>query len=117
MAETKVPAGADKAASLTPEEQAKVRQSDTADTARRAPGPDTSGKRVRCIFYGGSISREVSKRDFKSKGIDHPSVVWDYWVDDATLPVDPPKGKKGLSSEAAEFLTSEYPEQFEYMSD
>ena len=114
MAETKQPTGADKAAPLTKAEQAEVRASDTADTSPRV-ATDTSGERVRAIFYGGGTTKEISKNDFKRFDIKHDSVVFDFQVDDATLAVDPKKGKKGLSREAADFLTENFPAEYEYI--
>ena len=115
MAETKQPAGAEKAAPLSKAEQAEVRAADTADSSPRVAS-DTSGERVRAVFYGGGTTKEVSKADFKRHGIDHDSVVFDFRVDNATLRVDPPKGRKGLSDEAAKFLTEEFPTEFEYIN-
>jgi hypothetical protein len=107
--------GAENAAPLTPEEQNEVRAADTADVSPRAAGPDLSGERVRAVFYGGGTTKEVSKRDFARFEIDHPSVVFDFRKDDATLRVDPPKGFSGLTKEAADFLTSRFPTEFEYV--
>lgn len=111
---TRDPGAAD---SLTPEEQEEVRASDSRDNARRARS-DTSGKRIRAIpavitKSGDRSSRvEVSKENFRDKGIDHPSVTFDFQKDNFTLPV----GENGVSEEAADFLTKNYPTSFEYMN-
>lgn len=114
MAETKQPKGAENAAVLSKTEQAEVRAADTRDISPRVAS-DTSGKRVRAIFYGGGTTKEVSKADFRRFGVDHGPVVFDFRVNSATLPVDPPKGRKGLSQEAADFLTENFPAEYEYM--
>jgi hypothetical protein len=115
MAETKQPANADKAAPLSKAEQAEVRSSDTRDVSPRVAS-DTSGQRVRAIFYGGGTTKEVSKADFRRHGIDHGPVVFDFRVNEATLPVNPRKDVRGLSEEAAQFLTETAPTEFEYMN-
>jgi hypothetical protein len=85
---------------------------DTADTSPRAADPDLSGKRVRAIPAKGGTTVLVRKQDFASKGIDHPDVKFDYRTDKFTLPVG--KGKS-ISTEAADFLTKNYPTSFEYL--
>ena len=105
------PAGADAAGPLSAAEVV-----DTADTSPRAPAPDLSGKRVRAIPYAGGTTVEVTSKDFRDNGIKHPTIVFDFRRDNFTLPVDPKPGQKGLSKEAADFLTREHGHQFEYMS-
>jgi len=111
------PAAVGPSEDLTPDQQAEILANDTADVSPRAPEPELSGKRVRAIpaVITNSGDRgttiEVRKSDFASKGIDHATVVFDSRKDHFTLPV----GKNGLSEEAADFLTKNYPTSFEYM--
>jgi hypothetical protein len=88
---------------------------DERDTSPRLRA-DTSGKRVRAIpAYPGQTTAVVLKAsDFAAHDVDHPQVEFNFRKDDFTLPV----GKKGgLSEEAADFLTENFPEQFEYMNE
>lgn len=111
--QTREPSGAANAGALAPSEVA-----DSADISPRAPASDTSGKRVRAIpavitKSGDTASRvEIRRSDFASKGIDHPAVVFDFKKDRFTLPVGSPGG---LTQEAADFLTKNYPTSFEFM--
>lgn len=104
MANTPVrqPTGAEAAGPLDP--------SELPDEGVRAAGPKTDGKRIRAIPYENGSTIVVDKRDFASHGIDHPKVTWDYRKDNMTLKVG-----DGISEEAAEFLTKNYPTSFEYM--
>jgi hypothetical protein len=112
------PASVGPSENLTPDQEKEILANDTADTSPRAPEPDLSGKRVRAIpavitrTTGNATTIEVRKSDFASKGIDHPTVVFDERKERFTLPVGKPGG---LSEEAAEFLTKNYPTSFEYM--
>lgn len=103
--------GAENAGPLSPSEV-----TDTADTTMRAPKPDTSGRRLRAIPYANGTTIKVSRADFKHNGINHGDVEFDFRVNNFTLPVNPKKGQKGISKEAADFLASEHPQQFEYMN-
>lgn len=115
---SETPAAVGPSESLTPEQENEIRANDTADVSPRAPEPDTSGKRVRAIpavitkTTGNATTIEVRKSDFAAKGIDHPTVTFDERKDRFTLPVGKPGG---LSQEAADFLTKNYPTSFEYM--
>ena len=84
---------------------------DTRDVSPRAPAPVTKGKRVRAIPARGGTTVEITRGVFKGKGIDNPTVKWDFRKDNFTVPVG-----ELLSQEAADFLTLEYPQSFEYMS-
>ena|ERR1700759_1732056 len=106
---TKEPAGAATAGKLDPSE---VR--DEADTSPRVDS-DLSGTRVRAIPGGGGTTVVIRSVDFKNNGIDHPDVKWDFRKDRFTVEVGDKEG--GLSKEAAEFLTKNYPAQFEYLED
>lgn len=114
MAEARktVPPSAD----LSPAEQAKIRSSDAADTSPRAPGPDTSGKRVRYIPYKGGTHNEISAADFKREGLDHPSVSANFRNNVFTYEVGTGQ-KNSLTEEAAKLLTEKYPTMFEYLDD
>jgi hypothetical protein len=86
---------------------------DVRDSSPRAAGPDLSGKRLRAIPAKGGTTVEVKRGDFAKHGIDHPDVKFDFRRDRFTLPV----GKeRGISEEAADFLSANYPTSFEYMS-
>jgi hypothetical protein len=105
--QTRQPSGAENAAPLDPSEIV-----DTADNAVPGPAPDLSGKRVRAIPGAGGTTVLVRRQDFKQHGIDHGDVQFDFRVDRFTLPV----GKdKALSTEAADFLTKNFPQSFEYL--
>lgn len=54
---------------------------------------------------------EVRSSDFRSNGIEHDTVTFDFRVNDCSLPV----GDGGLSKEAADFLTKNYPDSFKYV--
>ena len=85
---------------------------DEADSARRAPEPDLSGKRLRAIPARGGTTVKVRRRDFSDHGIDHPDVEFDFRKDDFTVAVGE---DGGISSEAADFLSKNYPTSFEYL--
>lgn len=108
------------AAPLSADEQAQVLASDTADVSPRAEAPNLSGKRVRAIpavitkSGDNATTVEVRKSDFAAKGIDHPTVVFDYRKDNYTVGVG---DGAPLSQEAADFLTKNYPVSFEYMNE
>jgi hypothetical protein len=75
---------------------------------------DTSGKRIRAIpaHPGQTTGVVVHKNDFAKHDVEHPTIEFNFRKDGFTLPV----GKRGgVSEDAAEFLTSEFPQQFEYM--
>lgn len=84
---------------------------DEADTSPRAVTSDLSGERVRAIPAKGGTTVIIRKSDFADHGIDHKEVVWDFRVDNFTVPVG-----SDLSKEAADFLTKNYPTSFEYMT-
>lgn len=110
---TKQPEGADVAEKLT---AAEVR--DEKDTTPRAAPAEVSGKRVRAIPYQNASTVILNTVDFKTasqgKISDHPQVVWDFRKDNFTVPVG---GENPvLTEEAAEFLTKNYPTDFEYIN-
>jgi len=86
---------------------------DTADVSPRAPAPDTSGKRVRAVPYQNGSTVIVDAKDFREYGIDHKQVKWDYRKDHFTVKVG--TGDNQISQEAADFLTQNHKETFEYM--
>jgi hypothetical protein len=107
-------------ADLTPEAEAAIRASDPADVSPRAPGPDTSGRRVRAIPYQGGTRIELRTADFANHGIpDHPPVAWTFRKDDLTVPVIEVGNGEGntLRADAAEMLTKKFPTTFEYFGD
>lgn len=114
----KAPASA--SADLTPDEQEQVRASDTRDVSPRVKS-DNSGKRVRAIpanitkSTGRATTIEVRRSDFKSHDIEHPTVTWDFRKDNFTVKVGDRPGQ--INSQAAEFLTSNFPMSFEYINE
>jgi hypothetical protein len=104
------------AADLSPEEQEAIRASDSADAATpKAAGPDTSGKRVRYIAYGGGTHAELRRADFAREGLDHPDVSANFRNNVFTFEVGEGKGK--LSQEAADLITKKYPTMFEFLNE
>jgi hypothetical protein len=104
--------------SLSPAEAEDILASDEADVSPRA---DTavSGKRVRAIPAvitkngdRGTVV-EINKSDFSRHGIEQNTVVFDSLRENFTVPVG--SGENCLSSEAADFLTKNYPTSFEYI--
>jgi hypothetical protein len=84
---------------------------DERDTSPRIKA-DTSGERVRAIPAKGGTLVRVTKGDFARNEIDNPTVEFSFRKDNFTLPV----GKGQLSAEAANFLTKNFPESFEYIN-
>jgi hypothetical protein len=72
-----------------------------------------SGKRIRAIAAhpGQTTAVVVHKSDFARHNVEHNTIEFNFRKDNFTLPV----GKNGVSEDAAEFLTSGFPMQFEYM--
>lgn len=102
---------------LSPEEQAAIRASDSADAATpKAPGPDTSGKRVRYIPYKGGTHAEVGSADFSREGLEHAKVEFNFRNNLFTAPVGDGK-RNTLTQEAADLLTERYPTMFEYLDE
>jgi hypothetical protein len=105
-------------AELTPDEEAKIRESDSRDVSPRRE--KVTGKRVRAIpsvitkSNDRSTTVQVRRSDFKMHGINHPTVTFDFRNQNCSLPVGKPGG---LTEEAAEFLTSEFPTSYEYLSE
>jgi hypothetical protein len=86
---------------------------DGRDVSPRGVGPNLRGKRVRAIPYSGGTMVEIRHEDFANGGIDHPLVRWINDRDNFTVPVGP----GSISQEAADYLTSKFPMQFEYMNE
>ena len=53
----------------------------------------------------------IAASDFRANGIEHDTVTFDFRRNDCSLPV----GDGGLSKEAADFLTKNYPDTFKYV--
>jgi hypothetical protein len=93
---------------------------DERDVSPRAKS-DTTGKRVRAIpavitkSTGHATTIEVRRSDFKSHDIDHPTVQFDFRKDNFTLKVGSKDGQ--ISQEAADFLTENFPQSFEYLDE
>jgi hypothetical protein len=100
------PPGAAVAGPLKPSEVV-----DTADTAVKEAPPKLTGRRIRGIPAFGGTTIEIREEDFANAGIDHPNVIWDFRKDDFTVRVG-----EGISQEAADYLTKEFPSQFVYVS-
>lgn len=93
---------------------------DERDTSPRVKA-DNSGTRVRAIpsvitkNTGHATTIEVRRSDFKSHDIDHATVTWDFRKDNFTVKVGKKDGQ--ISQEAADFLTENFPGQYEYISE
>ena len=88
---------------------------DDRDTVERAPGPDTSGKRVRAIPTHGGTAVTVSTADFEQVGVKgHPTVSWSFKKDNFTVPVGNDSGQ--ISQAAADAITKHEPLRFEYLN-
>jgi hypothetical protein len=88
---------------------------DERDVSPRAAA-DTSGKRVRAIPAKGGTEVVVRPSDFKrALDLDHPKVTWNFRRDNFTVAVG--KGEGKISPEAADALTKNFPESFEYMNE
>jgi hypothetical protein len=79
---------------------------DTRDVVPRQP-VNTEGTRVEAIPFASGTTVIIRDVDFAAHNIDHPTVTWDWQVDDFTVAVGPK-----LSQEAADFLVREFPTQF-----
>jgi hypothetical protein len=104
---TKQPEGAETADKLSPDEV-----KDERDVTPRVGGEKPTGKRVRAIPYHNATTVRIRPMDFKLGGIDHPKVEWDFRKDNFTVAVGPE-----LSQEAADYLTENFPTDFEYIND
>ena len=108
------------AASLTADEQKAILDGDEADVSPRA-ATSIVAQRIRAIptvitRNGDQSTRvEISRNDFRKKGIAHETIVFDFLHDNFTLPVGDHEGY--VQKEAADFLTKNYPASFEYVKD
>lgn len=73
---------------------------------------DNGKKRIRAITFSNGTTVVIRESDFKAGGIDHKEVVWDFRVDDFTVAVG-----DGISAEAADYLTSNFSDSFEYVGE
>lgn len=105
---------------LTAEDQKEILENDPADTATietTEVSEPAAGKKVRAkpavITHSGDTSNEVevTRGDFADHNIEHDTVSFKANRNDFCVPVG-----KGLSEEAADFLTKNYPESFEYVT-
>jgi hypothetical protein len=88
---------------------------DEADVSPRTAPADTSGKRIRAIPYQNASTVRVRPMDFNLGGIKHDLVEWDFRKDNFTLPVG--GDNEVISQEAADYLTKNFPTDFEYIND
>ena len=89
---------------------------DERDVTERAPGPDTSGKRVRAIPTHGGTSVVLETADFEQIGVKGQSkVVWNFRKDNFTVSVGSESGQ--ISEAAADAITKHEPTRFEYLND
>jgi hypothetical protein len=106
------------AAPLTAGEQSEILENDEKDVSPRAAAVSFSGKTIRAIptviTKGGETGTtvEVRRSDFHNFGIDHDTITFDSFRTNYTLPVGE---EGGVSQEAADFLTKNFPTSFEYM--
>lgn len=81
---------------------------DEADVAPRQAS--SVGKRIKAITFTNGTTVVVRSSDFKKHGVNHHDVTWDYRIDDFTVAVG-----KGITAEAADFLTGKFPDSFVYL--
>lgn len=83
------------------------------DTADKSPRhlSDKGKKRVRAIPFQNCTTVVIRESDFKLGGVNHKEVTWDFRVEDFTVVVG-----EGISQEAADYLTSNFPDDFQYLS-
>jgi hypothetical protein len=84
------------------------------DTADKTPRHLSAKgqRRVRAITFASGTTVIIRKQDFALGGVDHEEVVWDFRVDDFTVAVG-----EGISAEAADYLTSNFPDSFVYVDE
>lgn len=83
---------------------------DTADTSPRQEA--AKGEKVRAIPFAHGTTVIIRAQDFKTAGnIEHPDVTWDFRVNDFCATVG-----ENISKEAADFLTKNYPDSFQYVT-
>ena len=118
MAERKVTPGEARNApadELTPSEEAAVRASDPAVRGEpRAPGPDTSGRRLRYIPYKGGTHHELRASDLAREGFSgHGKVDFNFRNNAFTAVVGTGRGE--VAPEVAEHLAEKFPTMYEFM--
>lgn len=94
---------------------------DPADTTTKIPTENLDGPRIRAIPYDNGSTIVVRKADFADHGIDHKTITFDFRNGDLTLPVVDKKGENYENTPVveraiADWLTSKYPMQFEYLN-
>jgi hypothetical protein len=84
------------------------------DTADKSPRhlSDKSKKRVKAIPFQNCTTVIIRESDFQLGGVSHKEVAWDFRVEDFTVAVG-----EGISQEAADYLTSSFPDDFQYVSE
>lgn len=69
-----------------------------------------SVKRIKAIPFSGGTTVVVRDVDFSNAGVEHPSVKWDYRIDNFTVTV----GDK-ITAEAANLLVNKFPDSFKFV--
>lgn len=67
-------------------------------------------ERIKAYPFSGGTTIIIRDSDFAKGGVEHPTVSWDYRVDDFTLTVG-----NGISKEAADYLTKNFPDSFKFV--
>lgn len=83
---------------------------DVADTAPRYTAP--KGKKIKAVPFSNATTVVVRAEDFKSAGIEHKDVTWDFRLDDFCVVVG-----DVISKEAADFLVKNYSDSFHYVGE
>ena len=68
------------------------------------------GKRIKAFPFAGGTTVIIRDVDFGAGNVEHPTVTWDYRIDDFTVEVG-----KGITEEAANFLVKTYPDSFKFV--
>jgi hypothetical protein len=82
---------------------------DDRDVSPRMAPPKLSGRLVRAYPAMNGTTVEITEANFIAHGIHHPTVTWDFRINDFTVEIG--EGKP-ISEEAAEFLCSNFPDSF-----
>jgi hypothetical protein len=84
------------------------------DTADKSPRhlSDKTKKRVKAIPFQNCTTVVIRESDFQLGGINHKEVTWDFRVEDFTVAVG-----DGISKEAADYLTSNFSNDFQYVGE
>lgn len=72
--------------------------------------PTSREKKIKAFPFSGGTTIIIRDVDFKQGNIDHPTVTWDYRIDDFTVEVN-----KSITQEAADYLVNNFPDSFKFV--